>query len=89
MTPWPGLRMRRTLVRISKMSARLSRRIRSATLRKTEDFKEGVKAMADRRVPIFTGRYASGRRRSRTPLRASLPLDSEGAEFRVLIDDLS
>jgi len=25
-------------------------------LRKTEDFKEGVKAMAERRVPVFTNR---------------------------------
>jgi enoyl-CoA hydratase/carnithine racemase len=43
----------------------LAERVRKATdhelaeqtrLRKTDDFKEGVKAMADRRVPNFTGR---------------------------------
>jgi enoyl-CoA hydratase/carnithine racemase len=25
-------------------------------LRQTDDFKEGVKAMAERRLPVFTGR---------------------------------
>jgi enoyl-CoA hydratase/carnithine racemase len=43
----------------------LADRVRDATerelaeqtrLRKTDDFKEGVKAMAERRVPVFTSR---------------------------------
>jgi enoyl-CoA hydratase/carnithine racemase len=43
----------------------LADRVRTATehelaeqtrLRRTDDFKEGVTAMAERRVPIFTGR---------------------------------
>jgi enoyl-CoA hydratase/carnithine racemase len=47
------------------MRGNLSDRVRAATehelaeqtrLRKTDDFKEGVKAMADRRVPVFTSR---------------------------------
>jgi enoyl-CoA hydratase/carnithine racemase len=47
------------------MRGNLADRVREATnhelaeqtqLRKTDDFKEGVKAMAERRLPIFTGR---------------------------------
>jgi len=47
------------------MRGNLAERVRAATehelaeqtsLRKTDDFKEGVKAMAERRVPIFTNR---------------------------------
>ncbi len=47
------------------MRGDLADRVRAATetelaeqtrLRKTDDFKEGVKAMADRRVPVFTSR---------------------------------
>jgi len=47
------------------MRGNLADRVRAATehelaeqtrLRKTDDFKEGVKAMADRRVPVFTSR---------------------------------
>ena len=47
------------------MRADLAERVRKATeheleqqsrLRKTDDFKEGVKAMAERRVPNFAGR---------------------------------
>jgi enoyl-CoA hydratase/carnithine racemase len=47
------------------MRAGLADRVRAATehelaeqtrLRKTDDFKEGVKATAERRVPNFTGR---------------------------------
>ena len=46
------------------MRAGLADRVKAATeheleeqtrLRQTDDFKEGVKAMAERRVPIFTG----------------------------------
>jgi len=47
------------------MRGNLADRVREATdrelaeqtrLRKTDDFKEGVKATAERRLPIFTGR---------------------------------
>jgi enoyl-CoA hydratase/carnithine racemase len=47
------------------MRGDLADRVRAATehelveqtrLRKTDDFKEGVKAMAERRVPIFNSR---------------------------------